>query len=59
MDEDGTVKTCRLWLHDYSLETISRVLEQNGFKVEKAWNSFSGEPYREVGDWIAIAARKI
>ncbi|MGA9190015.1 MAG: class I SAM-dependent methyltransferase [Methanosarcina sp.] len=59
MDEDGTVKTYRLWLHDFSLETVSRVLEQNGFKVEKTWNSFSGEPYREGGDWIAIAARKV
>jgi len=59
MDEDDAVKTYRLWLHDYSLETISRVLEQNGFKIEKIWNSLSGEPYREGGDWIAIAARKV
>lgn len=58
MDEDGVVKTYRLWLHDYSLETISRVLEQNGFKIEKAWNNLSGESYREGGDWIATAARK-
>ncbi len=58
VDEDGTVKTYRLWLHDYSLETINRVLEQNGFKVEKVWNNLSGETYMEDGDWIAIAARK-
>ncbi len=45
-DEDGTVKTYRLWLHDYSLETISLVLEQSGFEVEQVWNSLSGEPYR-------------
>lgn len=59
MDENGTVEPYRLWLHDYSLETISRVIEQNGFKIEKAWNSLSGEPYREGGDWIGIAARKM
>lgn len=58
-DEDGTVKTYRLWLHDYSLETISLVLEKSGFKVEQVWNSLSGEPYREGGDWIALAARKV
>ncbi len=58
VDEEGTVKTYRLWLHDYSLETMSRVLEQNGFKIEKVWNSLSGEPYMEDGDWVAIAARK-
>lgn len=59
IDEAGTVKTYRLWMHDYSFETISRVLEQKGFKIEKIWNSLSGEPYREGGDWIAIAAKKI
>lgn len=58
-DEDGEVKVYRLWLHDYSFETISRILEKNGFKVEQVWNSLSGEPYREGGDWIAIAARKV
>jgi len=58
-DEDGTVKTYRLWLHDYSLETISLALGKSGFKVEQVWNSLSGEPYREGGDWIAVAARKV
>ncbi len=59
MDEDGTVKVYRLWLHDYSFETISRTLEKSGFRVEQAWNSLSGESYRKGGDWIAIAARKV
>ncbi|WP_052279145.1 class I SAM-dependent methyltransferase [Methanosarcina acetivorans] len=58
-DEDGTVRTYRLWLHDYSLETISLALEQSGFEVEQVWNSLLGEPYRKGGDWIAIAARKV
>jgi len=58
VDEDGTVKVYRLWLHDYSFETISKTLEKSGFKVEQAWNSLSGELYRKGGDWIAIAARK-
>lgn len=35
-DEGGEVKVYRFWLHDYSFETISRVLENNGFKVERA-----------------------
>jgi SAM-dependent methyltransferase len=58
VEEDGTVKVYRLWLHDYSLETISRTLEKKRFEVEKAWNSLSGESYLKGGDWIAIAARK-
>ncbi len=59
VDEDETVKVYRLWLHDYSFETISTTLEKSGFKVEQAWNSLSGELYRKGGDWIAIAARKV
>lgn len=58
-DKDETVKIYRLWLHDYSLETISRALKQSGFKIEQVWNSLLGEPYREGGDWIAVAARKV
>ncbi|MCC4767057.1 methyltransferase domain-containing protein [Methanosarcina sp. DH1] len=59
VDEDETVKVYRLWLHDYSLEIISWILEKNGFKVEQAWNSLSGELYSKGGDWIAIAVRKV
>jgi SAM-dependent methyltransferase len=59
VDENGEVKVYRLWFHDYSLEKISRVLEQNGFKVEQVWNSLSGELYQKGGDWIAIVARKV
>lgn len=59
IDEDCTVMTYRLWIHDYSLETISEVLKQNGFKIENVWNSLSGEQFREGGDWIAIVAKKI
>jgi SAM-dependent methyltransferase len=58
-DEDGELKVYRLWIHDYSFETITGVLENNGFKVEQAWNSLSGETYREGGDWIAVVARKV
>lgn len=59
VDENGEVKVYRLWFHDYSLEKLSRVLEQNGFKVEQVWNSLSGELYQKGGDWIAIVARKV
>lgn len=59
IDEDDTVKTYRLWLHDYSLEEIGMVLERNGFIIEKIWSSLSGEQYQDGGDWIAIAARKV
>lgn len=57
--EDGEFKTYRTWFHDYSLQTITEVLHDNGFKVEYVWNDLIGETYSKGGDWIAIAARKV
>ncbi|MBP2636156.1 MAG: hypothetical protein H6Q72_2063 [Firmicutes bacterium] len=57
--EDGEFKTYRIWFHDYSLQTINEVLQDNGFKVEYVWNDLIGETYSNGGDWIAIAARKV
>jgi hypothetical protein len=57
--EDGEVKIYRIWFHDYSLQTITEVLNNNGFRVEYAWNDLTGEAYSNGGDWIAIAARKV
>lgn len=59
IDEDGGMKTYRIWFHDYSLQTISEVLNDNGFQVEHVWNDLTGEAYSDGGDWIAIAARKV
>ena len=59
IDEDGTMKIYRIWFHDYSLSSITKVLEDNGFEVVEVWNSLTGEAYQEGGDWLAIAARKV
>lgn len=59
IDEDSKIKTYRIWFHDYSLQTITQVLNDNGFRVECVWNDLTGEVYADGGDWIAIAARKV
>jgi len=59
IDEEGGVKTYRVWFHDYSLQTITEVLNDNGFQIEYVWNSLTGQEYSCGGDWIAIAARKV
>lgn len=59
IDEDGESKIYRIWFHDYSLRTITKVLDDNGFRVECVWNDLTGEDYSDGGDWIAIAARKV
>lgn len=58
IDEDGEIKTYRLWLHDYSLPTISQVLNNNGFEMEYVWSALDGAEYKDGSDWIAVVARK-
>jgi len=55
VDESG-ISVYRNWFHDYSLETITEVLNKNGFEVNEVWNDLTGSEYNEGGDWIAIAA---
>lgn len=57
--ENGECINYHMWFHDYSLQTISEVLAQNGFKIVHLWNSLTGEAYKDGGDWIALAAQKI
>ena len=58
IDEDGEVKIYRLWFHDYSLLTISQVLNNNGFELECVWSALDGTEYKDGSDWIAVVARK-
>jgi len=59
IQEDGECRKYHMWFHDYSLQTISEVLDQHGFKIAHRWNSLTGEEYKNGGDWIALAAQKI
>lgn len=59
IDEDGCTKIYRMWFHDYSLKTITKVLHDSGFRIEYVWNNLTGEKYIAGSDWIAIAAKKV
>lgn len=54
--EQQECKVYRNWFHDFSLDGIEEVLRKAGFSVKNAWNDLTGDPYREGGEWIAIAA---
>ena len=58
IDENET-KVYRNWFHDYSLETILPVLEKAGFTAIQLWNDFTGTPFEDGGDWIALVARSV
>jgi hypothetical protein len=57
MDERGC-KVYRNWFHDYSLESVTRVLKAAGFDIRRVWNDLAGSAYYEGGEWIALAAIK-
>ena len=59
MTEDGKVAVYRNWFHDYSLASIRQVAVKAGFRIAHVWNDFTGKPYVEGGDWIAVVAKKI
>ncbi len=56
--DDDQVSVYRNWYHDYTLQSIRRVLEKAGFHIVSVWNNLTGPPYEEGGDWIAIVGRK-
>jgi SAM-dependent methyltransferase len=58
VDESGAISTYRCWFHDYTLSTISPVLEKAGFNIVWVWNDLTGTPYQEGGEWIAVLAQK-
>ncbi len=58
IDEEN-YKVYRNWFHDYSLESIKKVLDREGFVPVKVWNDLTGSEYSSNGEWIAIAAKVI
>jgi SAM-dependent methyltransferase len=58
IEEDGTIQVYRNWLVDYTLETITAVLEHAGFEVESAWSDLCGTEYRTDSEFIGVVATK-
>jgi len=58
VEEDGKITVYRNWFHDYTLQTITPVLEKAGFKIEHVWNDLTGIPFKEGGDWFALSVKK-
>ncbi len=59
IDDDGKVAVYRNWFHDYTLQTITPVLEKAGFRITQTWNDLTGTPYAEGGDWLALVSQKV
>jgi SAM-dependent methyltransferase len=46
------------WLQCYSVQTISKELQQNGFELVKYFANVAGDPYKEGATEIAVVAKK-
>ena len=58
VEANGAVSVYRNWFQEYVPETITPVLERQGYTIEGLWGSLAGAPCRPDGDWLAVVARK-
>jgi SAM-dependent methyltransferase len=58
LTEDGRVVVYRNWFQDYTVETITTELEDNGFAVDGHWGDFCGLAYTPESEWIALITHK-
>lgn len=52
------VQVYRNWFNDYTVETISDIIKNCGFKIIDMNGDLTGEPLKEDSEWIAIIAQK-
>jgi len=57
--EDGKSREVYNWLQYYTLESLKKEFEENGFRIVEYYSNVAGETYREDATEIAIAAKKI
>lgn len=56
IEADGKVSNYRNWFQDYTPETITEELADNGFRVESLWGDLTGTAHAPDGEWIGIMA---
>jgi SAM-dependent methyltransferase len=58
VEENGQLSLYRNWFLDYSLETLTCVLQAQGFKIEEVWSNLTGAAFVDDSEWIAVIASK-
>lgn len=59
IEESGKVSVYRNWFQDFTCETITKELEEEGFAIQGVWNDLIGTPLTVDTEWIGIVAKKI
>jgi SAM-dependent methyltransferase len=58
IEADGKISVYRNWFQDYTPETITNELAQNGFAVESLWGDLTGMSYTPESEWIGLITYK-
>lgn len=58
IEADGKISVYRNWFQDYTPETITNELAQNGFVVENLWGDLTGKPLFPESEWIGLITYK-
>ncbi len=59
IDEDGEIRTYRIWHRFYTLKEITKLLKKHGYLVEDFYADLMGTPYVHGSSSIGLIARKI
>jgi SAM-dependent methyltransferase len=58
IEGSGKISVYRNWFQDYTAESITNELCQNGFIVESLWGDLTGQPYSTDSEWIGLITYK-
>ena len=57
IEDGGWARVYRNWIHYYSPETISAVLNAQDFEVMGVYGDLAGTPYTPESGWVGVVAR--
>lgn len=57
--DDGRYHTYNLWEKCFTVQSITQLLEENGFEVEGIFSNLTGEKYKTSSDTLGIVARRL
>lgn len=58
LEQDGTVSLYRIWDRAYTPESVTAMLEAQGFRVESLWADLTGTPLEPESPELGVVARK-
>lgn len=58
IEENGGIKTYRIWDHVYTRETLKPLLEKTGFKTWEFFGDITGKAFTSESETVAVMAKK-